>query len=287
MISFQCPGCEKQITVKDELSGKKGKCPACGKGVTVPVVRPDPGASPSAGEAKGGEEKKGTSTLTKVLATVFGAIVAPVLVAVIVKWADPNVWKSGPGTQPATATAPERPSTFTPLPGGQALFNGKDLAGWVTEDGKPGNWHVEGGSLTCVGPPAYLYTAADDWADFHLRVEAKINNGGDSGVFIRVNRPLKGREGYEIQIEYENNPQKTGSLNGRVPLADSPVLPDVWFTLDVIARGRHIEVLVDGKKVVDYTDIQNNRLRGHIAVQHYKPETRVFFRHIEAKRLTP
>jgi hypothetical protein len=288
------PGCRKPIKVKDELAGKKGKCPGCGQPVTVPALLPDREGRPATEEAKQGEEKKSSGTLTKVLATVFGAIIAPILVAVVVKWADPSLWRSAPATQPAPTSTPgtepahhERPSTFTALPGGQALFDGKDLTGWVTADGRPGNWRVEGGLLTCVGPASYLYTVADDWADFHLRAEAKINSGGNSGVFFRVNRPVKIGEGYEAQIEYGNDRQKTGSLQHLFPLAESPVAPEVWFTLDVVARGRHIQIEVDGKKVVDYTDVKNNRLRGHIALQHFTPQTRVFFRHIEAKRLPP
>ncbi len=296
MISFECPGCAKPIKVKDELAGKKGKCPGCGQAVTVPALVVKGDEPPAAEEAKKDEPKKSSGTLTKVLATLFGAVLAPVLVGVIVKWTDPSIWRSAPVTQPAPAPASapapssepaprERPSTYAPLPGGRALFNGKDLTGWVTEDGRPGNWRVEGGLLTCVGPPTYLYTVADDWADFHLRTEVKINSVGNSGVFFRVNRPLKKHVGYEAQIEYGTAPQKTGSLYGLVPVAESPISPDVWFTLDVIARGRHIQVLVDGKKVVDYTDVKNNRLWGHFAVQHWSPQTRVFFRHIEARRL--
>ncbi|HEV3262885.1 MAG TPA: serine/threonine-protein kinase, partial [Gemmataceae bacterium] len=36
MISFACPACNKQLKVKDELAGKKGKCPGCGKAVAIP-----------------------------------------------------------------------------------------------------------------------------------------------------------------------------------------------------------------------------------------------------------
>lgn len=36
MISFDCPHCAKALRLKDELAGKKGKCPACGKSITVP-----------------------------------------------------------------------------------------------------------------------------------------------------------------------------------------------------------------------------------------------------------
>src|SRR5437879_5280096 len=36
MIHLQCPACTKALKLKDELAGKKVKCPACGKPVAVP-----------------------------------------------------------------------------------------------------------------------------------------------------------------------------------------------------------------------------------------------------------
>src|ERR1019366_5767499 len=38
MISFPCGNCNKQIKVKDELVGKKGKCPGCGRPVVIPAL---------------------------------------------------------------------------------------------------------------------------------------------------------------------------------------------------------------------------------------------------------
>ena len=36
MIHLQCPACTKALKLKDELAGKKLKCPSCGKPVAVP-----------------------------------------------------------------------------------------------------------------------------------------------------------------------------------------------------------------------------------------------------------
>jgi len=40
-ISFRCTGCEKMWKVKDELAGKRGKCPGCGQTILIPAGRPD------------------------------------------------------------------------------------------------------------------------------------------------------------------------------------------------------------------------------------------------------
>jgi len=37
-ISVQCPGCEKKLKAKDELAGKRVKCPGCGQLLVVPRV---------------------------------------------------------------------------------------------------------------------------------------------------------------------------------------------------------------------------------------------------------
>jgi hypothetical protein len=36
MIAFACPSCQKKLSVKDELAGKKVKCPGCGQVMAVP-----------------------------------------------------------------------------------------------------------------------------------------------------------------------------------------------------------------------------------------------------------
>ena len=47
MIEFSCPGCGTKVRVKDDAAGKRGKCPKCGKLVTVPAAAPKaPSISP-------------------------------------------------------------------------------------------------------------------------------------------------------------------------------------------------------------------------------------------------
>src|SRR5262245_27452825 len=50
-IKFKCPKCGQELTVKDELAGRQGKCPACKTTITVPSLagsKPRPAAAPSA-----------------------------------------------------------------------------------------------------------------------------------------------------------------------------------------------------------------------------------------------
>jgi tetratricopeptide (TPR) repeat protein len=166
-----------------------------------------------------------------------------------------------------------------------SLFDGKDLAGWAAAEGGAGMWKIEDGALTCTGPRDHLLTTRNDFGDFHLRAEVKINASGNSGIYFRASKPLVLIGDYEAQIT--NNPgqqYKTGSLYGLVRLSESPVPPDTWFTLEIIAVGQRIQVLVNGQQTADYVESRAGRnTQGHIALQHHDPETRVYFRKIEIK----
>jgi serine/threonine protein kinase len=48
MIAFPCPACGVQLKVKDDLAGRMGKCPGCGRGVQVPAASMVPANAASA-----------------------------------------------------------------------------------------------------------------------------------------------------------------------------------------------------------------------------------------------
>jgi phage FluMu protein Com len=41
-IKFPCPHCKKGLSVKEHLAGKRAKCPACKKVLTVPAPESAP-----------------------------------------------------------------------------------------------------------------------------------------------------------------------------------------------------------------------------------------------------
>jgi len=183
------------------------------------------------------------------------------------------------------------------------LFNGKDLTGWKTHSLSGGNWRVEDGAIDGRGTTSYLFSESGDYADFHLRVEAKINGNGDAGVYIRTPFDVQGLPntgpakfallaGYEAAIALRANyPTHTGSLTAAdgSTLHAGPLMPhepDEWFVLEVIAEDNHIRTLVDGKPAADYTDENRRSTRGHIALQAWGPNiTSVQFRKVEIKPL--
>jgi hypothetical protein len=58
MIKFDCPHCQKKLSVKDELAGKKGPCPGCKQIVTVPAAGAAPAAPAPAKPASPAAAKK-------------------------------------------------------------------------------------------------------------------------------------------------------------------------------------------------------------------------------------
>jgi hypothetical protein len=179
------------------------------------------------------------------------------------------------------------------------LFNGKDLTGWKTHPKNPGKWHVEDGILHSGGKEvSHLFSERGDYENFHFRIEAKINDKGNSGQYFRTDFVPGYPIYYEAQINstYPSDPRRTGSLYKFVDVKEMLVPPDTWFTQEVIANGNHIQIILDGKKVVDYVDEKKTRMKGYLALQHHGPakladgtlvEGHLQVKKIEVKELPP
>jgi uncharacterized protein (TIGR03067 family) len=174
------------------------------------------------------------------------------------------------------------------------LFNGKDLTGWKPLPAGVRNWRVENGVLIGAGRlnPTYLITERGDYVNFQVRAEARINVGGNSGLYFRAGSVLQPNghpAGYEAQINSSHgDPIRTGSLYGFGPrgtVTDTLVKPGEWFTLEVIADGNHLVIKVNGRTTVDLVDEKTTYRRGHFALQQLEMWTVAEFRKIEVREL--
>ncbi len=178
------------------------------------------------------------------------------------------------------------------------LFNGKDLSGWKTHPKSPGEWRVEDGLLIGGGPASHLFSERGDYENFRFRVEAAIGDKSNSGQYFRTKFGPGFPQGYEAQINSTHGDRiKTGSLypafnrklskeqRDKILVTDILVKPDEWFTQEVIARGNHIVIKVNGKTTVDFVDENNTYTKGHFALQQHDPGSRVKFRKIEVIEL--
>src|SRR5262249_10607311 len=147
----------------------------------------------------------------------------------------------------------------TPPKGFTALFNGKDLTGWKTHDGKLASWGTDKGVLFVKGGGGGWLMTEKEYGDFELHLDFKVPRRGNSGVALRS--PLKGDPAYtgmEIQIlddpSYKNLQkwQHTGSIYGVVPpskVATRPV--GEWNTYKITCQGRRVTVELNGEKGVE------------------------------------
>jgi hypothetical protein len=199
-----------------------------------------------------------------------------------------------PGTTPPgddAKRAQDEPDSFV------SLFNGKDLSGWKSLSTGKATWEVKDGVLTGSGHKGYLFNDGKSYENFHLRVEAMINDGGNSGVFFRAPYgPTTPQgdpaSGYEAQINItQSDPRKTGSLFAHnrtaVGLPNTSTELDKWFTLEVVADGPHIVVKVNDKITANYIYLGTGSRSGRIALQVWEAPTVVKFRKIEIKELPP
>jgi serine/threonine protein kinase len=168
------------------------------------------------------------------------------------------------------------------------LFNGRDLTGWKPSPSEPNHWRVENGVLVGSGrEKSILYSERGDYKDFHLRVEARISEGGNSGVFFRVPFGAGWASDFEAQIGTNDTGQLLGygqQVGSRVPAP--PIPSDAWFTFEVIAEGTRVVTRLDGKVVTKFADAGHPSSPGHIALEVVPVSARptvVEFRKIEIK----
>jgi serine/threonine protein kinase len=207
-------------------------------------------------------------------------------------------WRPAVPVLPASATG-----RISSLNGWTLLFNGKDLTGWKRVSDQHGLWRVEDGILVgrYAGGAGYLFTERGDFKDFHLRVEARLNEEGNSGILFRSEadaRVVLDKEGTLIPAGYEadmtltaSQPAQTGTLwRTASPLRvvnQSLIQPNEWFTMDVLAQAQHIVVKVNGEEVVSYSETDSQLFRqGHIGLQIAWPSgSKVEFRKIAIQEL--
>lgn len=191
----------------------------------------------------------------------------------------------------------------------QSIFNGKDLKGWQVVDApKPREmpvWTAKGGVLHVEKGPGQLETESV-YDDFVLQLDVKANTQSatlhpNSGVFFRGD--AKGYwTGYEAQIrnEYKEGDRTkpvdigSGGLYFYHPSRKVVSNDNEFFTLTVIAKGRHISIWNNGYPTADYEDTrpegQNARKEARIAggtlsLQAHDPTTNLDFRNIRIVKL--
>ena len=181
----------------------------------------------------------------------------------------------------------------------QTMFDGTTLNGWKV-GGDQSAWRVENGTIVCSGERSHLYyVAGGSFKNFHLKCDAKCFSGSNSGIYFHTRFKDQGypQFGFECQIASNGNGdrRKTGSLYGLVDVINASVQDGKWFMLEMIVKGKRIEIQVNGKVVVDYKEPADQQLasteferligEGIFALQSNSPNSKTHFRDLRVKRL--
>ncbi|MBM3860033.1 MAG: DUF1080 domain-containing protein [Verrucomicrobia bacterium] len=164
-------------------------------------------------------------------------------------------------------------TTSTTEEGFVPIFNGKDLTGWQGIGGDTTSYYVEDGQLICKETGKVHIFTTKEYANFILRLQIKMDPGGNNGVGIRtkvtkqphiegtevqvlddpfyargIPRPGKPPEEWPALKDYQHH----GSLYGVVPAKPGHLKPaGQWNDEEIICNGRRVTVKLNGVVIVD------------------------------------
>jgi hypothetical protein len=179
--------------------------------------------------------------------------------------------------------------------GFRPLFDGKTLKGW---EGDSRLWSVQNGTIvgstdkTKITHNTFLIYKASPFKDFVLRAEAKLRNH-NSGIQFR-SEELEDyvMRGYQADMAegnwwgsiYEEKGKRGVLVNGWKDKGEKVVKPNDWNTIEISAKGDHMQVWLNGTLTADLQD--SLRSEGLIGLQlHAGPPMQVSFRNIRIKEL--
>lgn len=164
------------------------------------------------------------------------------------------------------------------------LFDGQSLFGWQANSNV--DWKVKEGLIDAATGDAGMLFTTTEFSDYELRCDFWLAKGGNSGLFLQS--PFQptdpAQDCYELNICDGHPMFKTGSLVGLARPKKEVSGEEAWKTFQVIVRGPHLTIKLDGELVLDYTNPSPTaRNTGFIGLQ--KNSGHVQFRNIYLKPL--
>ena len=161
------------------------------------------------------------------------------------------------------------------------LFDGKSLKGWQQRGGKA-TYRVEEGTIvgsSVPNTPNTFLCTKEDWGDFDLELQFKVDPELNSGVQIRSNSFPEyhaGRvHGYQVEIDPSDRGWTGGIYDeGRrgwlAPLSENTAAryafrPGEWNTFRVVAIGDSITTFLNGVPAANLVDAET--AKGFIGLQ--------------------
>lgn len=138
--------------------------------------------------------------------------------------------------------------------GWQLLFNGEDLSGWRTSNGKPIQTKVEQGSIVPYKSGGYLVIHEKQFGDFVLKCDVMWQDERcNSGIFLRVEDPKNPvHTGFEIQVMAGDKTGKheMGAIYDLVSTSkNAGKKTGEWNSFEIRCQGPRITVTLNGEQV--------------------------------------
>ena len=191
------------------------------------------------------------------------------------------------------------------------MFNGKDLAGWlsnVSSEDQPAQkadaFTVKNGELVVQGGRAHLFFVGADgkasFKNFEFKAKVKTTPGSNSGIYFHTQLEPKGwpSKGFECQVNATHTDRKkTGGLYAVADVMDkAPNQDGEWFDYAIKVEGNHIVISINGKVTTDWTqpaDWDPSKLNmpgrklseGTIAIQGHDPKSVIYYKDLFIKPL--
>lgn len=187
-----------------------------------------------------------------------------------------------------------------PEEGFVSLFDGKSFDGWKVNE-NPDSWKIVEGAMVCRGPRSHVFYVGDQapFKNFHFKCDVMTKPKANAGIYFHTKYQDSGwpKFGYEAQVNATHgDPKKTGSLYDVKNVAEANHQDNEWYTEEIIVEGKRIQIIVNGKTVVDFTEEPDRKAGrdftrildadgGTFAFQSHDPESEVHFRNVRVKKL--
>ncbi len=183
----------------------------------------------------------------------------------------------------------------------KSLFDGKSLSNWKIGD-NAATFTVENGMIVAHGKTAHLFYEGDigdhNFKNFEFKAEVMTTPGSNAGIYFHTAFQQGGwpKKGYEVQVNNSHTDwRRTGSLYGIADVKEVFVKDNEWFTESIIVQGKRVQIKINDKIVVDYTepdnvqrdedDAQRKISSGTFALQGHDPKSKVYLKNLMVKIL--
>jgi hypothetical protein len=169
--------------------------------------------------------------------------------------------------------------------GWKLLFDGQTTHGWrgfKKQSFPTSGWVVEEGWLHCLGKNGGDVVSEQEYDQFELQWEWRIESAGNSGVkyFVLESRPGSGAIGHEYQMVDDRLNEDAKDPSGkRVTASCYDVLKPLATVTSkpvgevnqsrVLVKGNHVEHWLNGVKVLDY-ECSSDAVKAAVAASKFK-----------------